>query len=83
MTNARISEGKREPGDERLDGIFFINDIAANKFDHSLRLDDQVKHVEPKVMDLLVQLAAAPRQPVNRTDLLDCIWPNGGAAMSL
>ncbi|MGB5483720.1 winged helix-turn-helix domain-containing tetratricopeptide repeat protein [Parasphingorhabdus sp.] len=78
MTNATLSGEKGEPDDQRLDGTFFVNDIAANKFDHSLSLDDQVEHVEPKVMDLLVQLAAAPRQPVNRSDLLDAIWPDGG-----
>lgn len=77
MTNATISEGDRESGDERPDGTFFVNEIAANKFDHSLRCDDQIERVEPKVMDLLVQLAAAPRQPINRTDLIESIWPDG------
>lgn len=77
MTNAAISEGKNKPVVERPDGIFFVNDIAANKFDLSLRFDDQVERVEPKVMDLLAQLAAAPRQPVSRTDLIETIWPDG------
>ncbi len=77
MSAVMGSTRNRELGADGAAGTFFINDIAANKHDHSLSSHDRIERVEPKVMALLVRLAASPRQPLNRNDLLEAIWPEG------
>lgn len=78
MTGTALSGGNDPPAAQRLNGTFFVNEIAANRFDNSLSSDSRIERIEPKVMELLVRLAAAPRQPVNRIDLIESIWPDGG-----
>lgn len=63
---------------ESLDGTFLVNGIVASKLDHILSSDNQTERLEPKVMALLVQLAASSRQAVSRADLIESIWPAGG-----
>ncbi|MFQ5569710.1 MAG: transcriptional regulator [Rhodothermales bacterium] len=54
--------------------LFWIGEAAIEPPLHQIRLHDRVNKVEPRVMRVLLCLAAAPGQVLTRTQLLDTAW---------
>jgi len=55
-------------------GEFRLGDWRVNQDEGTLALDGHCVRLEPRVMDLLVSLAAAPGKLVSKDDLLSQVW---------
>jgi Tol biopolymer transport system component/DNA-binding winged helix-turn-helix (wHTH) protein len=58
-----------------LKGDFRISEWTVQPQINSLRKGDEVYHLEPKVMQVLVELASAPNETLTRDHLIETIWP--------
>ncbi|MFK8020992.1 MAG: winged helix-turn-helix domain-containing protein [Pseudomonadales bacterium] len=57
-----------------LDQGFELGEWLAEPLKGTLTRDNMVTHVEPKVMDVLVCLAASPGEVVRRDELFESVW---------
>ena len=77
MLDARISGNGSSWIGDRPAGHFLVNGIAVSTTNHCIGSEPQTVRLEPKVMALLVALAAHPHELVRREQLLEHIWLDG------
>lgn len=65
-----------------LKGDFRIAEWTVQPQVNSLRRGDEVYHLEPKVMQVLVELASAPNETLTREHLIQSIWPGRSSAIT-
>ena len=53
---------------------FLLRDVVVEPQRQRIVRDGEAVHIEPRVMQVLVELAANTGAPVNRADLLDAVW---------
>jgi DNA-binding winged helix-turn-helix (wHTH) protein/TolB-like protein/Tfp pilus assembly protein PilF len=55
-------------------GYFRLGDYCVDVGDHRVFYDDQSRHLEPKAMHVLYQLALCAGETVSRQELMDQVW---------
>ncbi len=60
-------------------GLFTLDDVLVDPGEHSLKRGDITLRLEPKVMAVLIALAERPGRTWKREDIVDHVWPDGGA----
>lgn len=55
---------------------FYVGEWRVEPSLNRVSLDEQTVQLEPKVMEVLVHLAAHPKQVISRGALLQTLWPN-------
>ena len=56
---------------------FWVGPAAVEPALHQIRRDGRLHKLEPRVMRVLLCLAARPGRPVTREELLDAVWTDG------
>src|ERR1700704_2303137 len=69
-----MNESSLSSPEEVLGRRFRVGDWLAEPELHQLRRGALTRHLEPKVMELLVYLACRPERTVARQELLDALW---------
>ncbi len=62
------------PFDPHTQPLFWIGPAVVEPPLHQIRLNGTIHKLEPRVMRVLLCLAARPGHPVTRDDLLDAVW---------